>query len=150
VECEEDKEWCCIARRLFLARRPALTTVRMVQKVRPTIARGTTLIITSLPVSSQTRSKENSRILATDGVCQKLHDAGFLSEGPDNQQVSLLFKFKAHPSRSGQVAGTFYGVHANLQACAGAASENKGCFRRATIRAFALYTKHKVAVFHIP
>jgi HEAT repeat protein len=40
-------------------------------------------------------------------------------------------------------------VHANLQACARASSENKGRFPRVTVRAFALHTKYKVAAFHM-
>ena len=48
----------------------ALTTIptEFVRKVRPIIAPETTLIITDLPVSSQTRSELNFRLLTTDGA----------------------------------------------------------------------------------
>jgi hypothetical protein len=48
----------------------AVTTipVEFLKKVRPIIAPGTTLILTDLPVSSQTRSAQNFRILTTDAA----------------------------------------------------------------------------------
>ena len=47
-----------------------LTTIpaAFLEKVRPIIAPGTTLILTDLPVSSQTRSEEDFRILTTDAA----------------------------------------------------------------------------------
>jgi hypothetical protein len=46
----------------------ALTTIpsEVLEKVRPIIVPGTTLILTDLPVSAQTRSKQDFRILTTD------------------------------------------------------------------------------------
>jgi hypothetical protein len=48
----------------------ALTTIpaEFLGKVRPIIVPGTTLILTDLPVSSQTRSEENFRILTTEAA----------------------------------------------------------------------------------
>jgi hypothetical protein len=47
-----------------------LTTIpaAFLEKVRPIIAPGTTLILTDLPVSSQTRSEQDFRILTTDSA----------------------------------------------------------------------------------
>lgn len=48
----------------------AVTTIpgEFLEQVRPIIAPGTTLILTDLPVSSQTRSEKNFRILTTDAT----------------------------------------------------------------------------------
>lgn len=50
----------------------ALTTIpaQFLHLVRPIIAPGTTLILTDLPVSSQTRSSQDFRILTTDGAAK--------------------------------------------------------------------------------